>query len=179
MRVGVKRHRRDFVLAVERGAVQRLDVGEHLVDDDAAGVDVAARQAEEHERVVRVRTVGDGDSCLCHRSWKLMLTGNSQLWRADRLPRRRLRTTVVTRSMAKSMSRVGGRAAEAEADRRAGALADGADRLQHVRRRLAAGAAGGSGRHREVAERHQQRLAFDAVEADVQVVRQATRRAIR
>ena len=51
-------------------------------------------------------------------------------------------------------------------------LADRADRLEHVRRRLAAGAARGSRRHREVAERHQQRLALDAVEADVEVVRQ-------
>ena len=74
---------------------------------------------------------------------------------------------------------VGGRAAEAEADRRAGALADGADGLQHVRRRLAAGTARGAGRHREIAERHQQRLALDVVEADVQVVRQARRRASR
>ena len=63
VRVGVKRDRGDLVLAVERGAVQGLDVGEHLVDLDAAGVDGAARQAEEHERVVRVGTMRDGDSC--------------------------------------------------------------------------------------------------------------------
>ena len=44
VRVGVKRDGRDFVLAVERRAVQRLDVRQHLIDDDAAGVDVAARQ---------------------------------------------------------------------------------------------------------------------------------------
>ena len=60
----MKRHRGDFVLALERRAVQRLDVGEHLIDDDAAGVDGAARQAEEHERIVGIRAVGDGDSCL-------------------------------------------------------------------------------------------------------------------
>ena len=34
---------------------------EDLIDDDAAGVDVAAREPEEHERVVRIRAVRDGD----------------------------------------------------------------------------------------------------------------------
>ena len=61
VRVGVERDRRHLVRALERRAVQRLDVREHLVDDDAAGVDVAARQPEEHERVVGIRAVRDGD----------------------------------------------------------------------------------------------------------------------
>ena len=83
------------------------------------------------------------------------------------------RTTVVTRSMAKSMSAsVVVRPRPKRIDG-AGAIADGADRLEHVRRGLAAGTAGRAGRHGEIAERHQQRLAFDIVEADVEVVRQA------
>ena len=49
----------------------------------------------------------------------------------------------------------------------------GADRLEHVRGVLAAGAARGAGRHGQVAERHQQLLPFDAGKADVQVVGQA------
>ena len=66
MRVGVKRHRRHLVAPLERRPVQRLDVREHLVDDDAAGVDVVARQAIEHERVVGIRAVRDGDANLSH-----------------------------------------------------------------------------------------------------------------
>ena len=50
--VSVKRHGGDFVLAFERRPVQRLDVGEHLIDDDPASVNGAARQPKEHERVV-------------------------------------------------------------------------------------------------------------------------------
>ena len=61
VRVGVERDGRDFVLAFERGAVQRLDVGQHLIDLDAVDVHGAARQAIEHERVVGIRTVSDGD----------------------------------------------------------------------------------------------------------------------
>src|SRR5262245_2758831 len=91
VRVGVERHRGDLVLAVEGGAVQRLDVGEDLVDLDAAGVDGARRQTVEHERVVRVRAVRDGDS---HRaSWAEAPTrGRSAL------------TAAATRSIARSMS---------------------------------------------------------------------------
>src|SRR5262249_54363719 len=48
----------------ERGAVQRLDVGEDLIHVDAAGVDGARCQAIKHERIVRIRTVRDGDSHL-------------------------------------------------------------------------------------------------------------------
>ena len=62
VRVGVKRDGGDFVRAVERGAIQRLDVGQHLLDDEPAGIDGAARQAEEHERIVGIGAVGDGDS---------------------------------------------------------------------------------------------------------------------
>ncbi len=62
VRVGVERHGRDFVLAIERRAVQGLDIGEHLIDDEPAGIDRAAGQAKEHERIVGIRAVGDGDS---------------------------------------------------------------------------------------------------------------------
>ncbi len=62
VRVGMKGHGRDFVRAVERGAIQGLDVGQHLLDDKPAGVDGAARQAEKHEGIVRIGAVGDGDS---------------------------------------------------------------------------------------------------------------------
>ena len=46
VRVGVERDRCDFVTALERGAVQGLDIREDLVHDDPAGVDVAARQPD-------------------------------------------------------------------------------------------------------------------------------------
>ena len=41
VRVGMERHRGDLVRAFERGAVQRLDVGEHLIDVDTARADTA------------------------------------------------------------------------------------------------------------------------------------------
>ena len=48
----MKRHRGDFIAPLERRAVQRLDIGEHLIDDDAVCLDGAVRQSEEHEGVV-------------------------------------------------------------------------------------------------------------------------------
>jgi hypothetical protein len=62
VREGVKRDGRDFVLALEGRAIQRLDIREDLVDVDAARVDVAGRESVKHERIVGVRTVRDGDS---------------------------------------------------------------------------------------------------------------------
>ena len=59
--VGVERDGRDFVPALKGGTVQRLDIGQHLVDLDAVDANGAARQAVEHERIVRVRAVRDGD----------------------------------------------------------------------------------------------------------------------
>ena len=83
------------------------------------------------------------------------------------------RTTVVTRSIAKSMSasvvaRPRPKRIEAPARSPVAPMA-----CEHVRRGLAAGAAGGAGRDGEIAERHQQVFAVDVREADVQVVRQA------
>src|SRR5215211_8062427 len=70
---------------------------------------------------------------------------------------------------------IGGPPAKSEPDRRARSVANGADRGQHVRRSLAARTARGSRRHREIAERHQQRFTLDTGETDVKVVRQAAR----
>src|SRR5688572_7682706 len=67
---------------------------------------------------------------------------------------------------------VGRPASEAESDRGAGALADRPDGDQHVRRSLTSRAAGGTGGHGDIAERHEERLALDSIEADVQVVRE-------
>ena len=50
-----------------------------------------------------------------------------------------------------------------------------AERLQHVGRFLAAGRTGGAGRHADVADAEEQRLAHDVREADVQVVREPVR----
>ena len=66
VRVGVKRNRRDLVASLERGAVQRLDIRQDLIDDDAPGFHVPARQPEKHERIVGIGTVGNGDSCFLH-----------------------------------------------------------------------------------------------------------------
>jgi hypothetical protein len=62
----VERHGGDFVAAVQRRAIQRLDIRQHLIDNDAVRIDGAARQAKEHERVVRVGTVGYGDFVFRH-----------------------------------------------------------------------------------------------------------------
>ncbi len=62
MREGVERHRRDLVLPLECRAVQRFDIGEHLIDLKTAGVDRAAREAVKHEGIVRIGTMRDCDS---------------------------------------------------------------------------------------------------------------------
>src|SRR4051812_7726150 len=59
---------------------------------------------------------------------------------------------------------VGRGAPQAKADRRARVRSGRTDGLQHVRRRLAARAARGSRRDRNVAERHDERLPFHLVE---------------
>jgi hypothetical protein len=61
MRVRIERHRRDLVRAVERGAVQRLDVRQHMFELEARRRHFAAREAEEHERIVGIRAVRDSD----------------------------------------------------------------------------------------------------------------------
>ena len=60
--VGVERHGADLVLAFERRAIQRLDVRQHMLDLEIAGRDLAAGKAVEHEGVVGIRTVSDGDA---------------------------------------------------------------------------------------------------------------------
>ena len=89
---------------------------EHLVDDDAAGVDVVARQPVEHERVVGIGTVRDGD-CV----FRSCAVAPASLRGATRArPCHSVDGEVDVR--------VGRRAAEAEADRGAG-TAGRADRL--------------------------------------------------
>src|SRR5262249_9196740 len=61
MRVGVKRNRADLVRAFEGGTVQRLDVRQHVLEFVPVRRHGAARQAVEHERVVRIRAVRDVD----------------------------------------------------------------------------------------------------------------------
>src|SRR4029453_12888552 len=107
----------------------RFEVGEHLVDDQPARVDRAAGQAIEHERIVRVRTMGNRNS----------IHGYSD--RGDRAAQALDdRADAPDREVDVFVSRL---AAEAEADRRASVLADGAYRLQNMRGRLAARAARG------------------------------------
>src|SRR5204863_303547 len=86
---GMKRDGADFVLPLERGAVQRLDVREHLVDDDAAGVDVVARQSVKHEGIVGVGTMRDGNPGVCHGTKSPL--GKSYAGHS-------VRTTLITRS---------------------------------------------------------------------------------
>ena len=62
VRVGVERDRRDLVLALERRAIQRLDVGKDVHDLQVARRDLAAGKAIEHEGVVGIRTVSDRDA---------------------------------------------------------------------------------------------------------------------
>ena len=57
----MKRHSGDLVPALECGAVQRLDVGQHLVDLEPVGGHGAGGEAVEHEGVVRVWTMGYGN----------------------------------------------------------------------------------------------------------------------
>ena len=69
---------------------------------------------------------------------------------------------------------LGREAADGEAqDRAVRQLVAAAERAQHVARLQAGRGAGRAGRHRDVLDRHDQRLALDEVEADVQVVRHA------
>ena len=59
MRVGMKRHGRDLVLALEGRAIQRLDVRQHVHELEVAAGHLAAGQAVEHERVVGIGRMGD------------------------------------------------------------------------------------------------------------------------
>ena len=59
--VGVERDRGDLVFARHGLAVQGLDVGQDVADVEVAGRDLALGQAVEHERVVAVGAVGEGD----------------------------------------------------------------------------------------------------------------------
>src|SRR5476649_2300994 len=65
----------------------------------------------------------------------------------------------------------GGETAERKADRAVCQFVVAAQGAQHVRRLKRGRGAGRTGRNRQVLERHDQRLAFDVVEAQIQVVR--------
>ena len=54
-------NRGDLVAAVERSAVQRLDVGEQMGELEPVGRHMAARQPVEHERIIGIGTMGDCD----------------------------------------------------------------------------------------------------------------------
>src|SRR2546429_8608381 len=57
----VERHRRHLELALQRAAVQRLDVRELVEVAPVARVDLPGRERPEHEGVVRVRAVSQPD----------------------------------------------------------------------------------------------------------------------
>src|SRR5690606_23677780 len=61
VRVGVEGDGGYLVRAVERGAVQRFDVAEQVFDLESVGGNAAARETEEHEGVIGIGAVGDGD----------------------------------------------------------------------------------------------------------------------
>ena len=61
VRVGMEGDRRHRELTGHRASVQRLDVGELVAEGKPFGVDVALGERVEHERVVGVGTVRDGD----------------------------------------------------------------------------------------------------------------------
>ena len=61
--IGVEGHGGDVELARDRSAVQRLDVGELVREDEALRVDVALRETVKHESVVGVRAMREGDRC--------------------------------------------------------------------------------------------------------------------
>ena len=76
--VGVEGDGGDVELACHRAPVQRLDVGELVVEREALGVDRAVRETVEHESVVGVRTVREGD--LSHR--RILVAGRSSVLRS-------------------------------------------------------------------------------------------------
>ena len=59
--IGVNRHRRDLELATQRALVEAFDVLELVDVSQVFGVDLAFGKRVEHERVVRIRAVGDVD----------------------------------------------------------------------------------------------------------------------
>ena len=60
-RIRVQRDRGHLELALQRPLVQRLDVLQHLLELESAGVDRAGRDRPEHERVVWIGTVAEPD----------------------------------------------------------------------------------------------------------------------
>ena len=61
VRVGVDADGRDFEFALQRPAIERLDVLQFVDELQVARGDLVVRQGVEHEGVVRVRAVPDAD----------------------------------------------------------------------------------------------------------------------
>ena len=59
--IGVDADGRDFELALEGAAVERLDVLQFVLKDQVAGVDLAVGQGVEHEGVVGIGAMSDVD----------------------------------------------------------------------------------------------------------------------
>ena len=59
--VGVNAHGRQFQLALEGAAIERLDVDQFVREAIAARIDFALGQGIEHEGVVGIGTVADAD----------------------------------------------------------------------------------------------------------------------
>ena len=61
MGIGVQAQGRQFQLAAERPAIERFDIHQFVPEDVRSGVDLAAGQGIEHERIVGVGTMADVD----------------------------------------------------------------------------------------------------------------------
>ena len=59
--VGVEGDRGDGELPLHGATVERLDVGELVSERDPLGVDASLGERVEHEGIVGIRAVGDGD----------------------------------------------------------------------------------------------------------------------
>jgi len=94
MGVGVKGDGGDRELARHRAAVQRLDVGELVVEREALGVDASLGERVEHEGVVGVGTVSDGDGVRGDHAGILRLGGRTRL---DLRPGRRHNESTVSK----------------------------------------------------------------------------------
>src|SRR5205823_11247886 len=62
VRIGVKRNRSHIVVAFERPPIQCLDVAQSVFESQPGHTNFFAGQAVEHEGVVGIRTVRDGNS---------------------------------------------------------------------------------------------------------------------
>ena len=66
-RIRVNADRRDFQLAQESPAIKRLDILQLVAERQVAGRDLVVRQGVEHERIIRIGAMADGDQAFGHR----------------------------------------------------------------------------------------------------------------